>query len=217
MKELLKLKNNDYQTRKGDYPKSNIPDSIDVNITKKSTIVEFTFKNTTENDAINWYDKSKEYKTIQNYSKDYDIQITTEQDGDYPDDWVLLSISLIKKVITKVSSSTKKVKDTKTSNTGYSYCYILSTKEQRELIDLTKHKTKLQKIIKDFFGDKLESVEFTKESYTLKLKDEFLIANRRRLGRLISDGSNLKQYVRTVSYNGGQDKSGQLFRIKKEV
>ena len=119
--------------------------------------------------------------------------------------------------IKKLTSATKNQKTSKTDDKGYTYCYILSTKEQKSAIDLTKHKTKLEKIIKGFFGDGLISVEFNKESYTLNLKEEFLISDKRRLGRLISDGSDLKQYVRTVAYNGGQDKSGQLFRIKKEV
>ena len=112
--------------------------------------------------------------------------------------------------------TTKSTKQSKSDDTGYSYCYILSTLQQRKAIDLTKHKDKLEKIIKSFFGDRLISVVFDKESYTLNLKDEYEVADKRRLGRLISEGSSeLKQLVRKVIYNGNQDTSGQLFRIKK--
>lgn len=113
-------------------------------------------------------------------------------------------------------TTTKSTKQSKSDDTGYHYCYILSTLEQRKAIDLTKHKSKLEKIIKSFFGDRLLSVIFDKESYTLTLKDEYEVADKRRLGRLISEGSSeLKQLVRKVIYNGNQDTSGQLFRLKK--
>ena len=62
IEDLKKLINTDYQQRKGEYPKSNIPDSISVEITPNKTNVEFTFKNTSEDDANNWYEKSKEFK-----------------------------------------------------------------------------------------------------------------------------------------------------------
>lgn len=112
-------------------------------------------------------------------------------------------------------STTKSTKQSKSDDTGYIYCYILSTLKQRKAIDLTKHKSKLEKIIESFFGDRLLSVEFTKESYTLNLKDVYEVADKRRLGRLISEGSDLKQYIHKVIYNGNQDTSGQLFRLKK--
>ena len=110
--------------------------------------------------------------------------------------------------------TTKSTKQSKSDDTQYHYCYILSTLQQRKAIDLTKHKPKLEKIIKDFFRDRLLSVVFDKESYTLNLKDEYEVADKRRLGRLISEGSDLKQFVHKVIYNGNQDTSGQLFRIK---
>jgi len=113
-------------------------------------------------------------------------------------------------------TTTKATKKSKPDDTSYTYTYILSTVEQRKAIDLTKHKSKLEKIIESFFGDRLISVLFDKESYTLYLKDEYEVADKRRLGRLISEGSSeLKQHVRKVVYNGNQDTSGQLFRIKK--
>ncbi len=114
--------------------------------------------------------------------------------------------------------TTKSTKQSKSDDTGYHYCYILSTLQQRKAIDLTKHKFKLEKIIKSFFGDRLISVVFDKESYTLTLVDEYEVADKRRLGRLISEGSSeLKQLVRKVIYNGNQDTSGQLFRLKKPI
>jgi len=95
------------------------------------------------------------------------------------------------------------------------YHYILSTPEQREAIDLTKHKAKLQEIITGFFSKRLISLEIQKDGYILTLKDSFPVGDKRMLGRLISTNSGLKQYVRTVSYNNKQDSSGQLFKFKK--
>jgi len=105
----------------------------------------------------------------------------------------------------------------KPANTGYTYTYILSTVEQRKAIKLTEHKTKLDKIIKGFFGDRLISLEYADDSYTLRLKDEYSIGDKRRLGRLISEGSDLQKFVKRVIYNGAhKDISGQLFRLKKQ-
>ena len=109
--------------------------------------------------------------------------------------------------------TTKSTKQSKSDDTGYLYCYILSTLQQRKVIDLTKYKPILEKIIKNFFEERLLSITFDKESYTLNLKDEYEVADKRRLGRLISEGSDLKQFVHKVIYNGNQDTSGQLFRL----
>jgi len=226
MKELLKLVNDDYQKRGNNAPKPLIPESINVEIGSSKTTIEFDFKNTTDSEAIEWYEKSKEYKAINKFSKDFDIAVSTSQDGDYENDWQKLRVVLTKKDTTKevavepktktTTPTTKKPQTTKASDTSYTYCYILSTLQQRKAIDLTKHKSKLEQIIKSFFGDRLLSVEFDKESYTLTLTEEYEVADKRRLGRLISEGSaELKQLVRKVIYNGNQDTSGQLFRIKK--
>ncbi|MEA2072919.1 MAG: hypothetical protein U9O86_04980 [Campylobacterota bacterium] len=215
MKELLKLANDDYQKRGKSYPKSNIPDSIAVSIGKGNTTIEFNFKNTSDSDTLSWYEKSSEYKAISRYSKGYEIEVTTSQDGDYEDDWIQLTVSLTKKPPQKQSSTTKKAQTQESDDICYTYCYILSTQEQRKAIDLTKHKSKLEAIIKGFFGERLISVVFDKESYTLSLKDEYEVADKRRLGRVISDKSDLKQYVRRILYNNNQDSSGQLFRLKK--
>jgi hypothetical protein len=225
LKELLKLVNDDYQKRGGEYPKALIPDSIDVTLKDDDATVAFDFKNTSDSEAVTWYEKSKECKVINKFKKDYDVAVSTSQDGDFEDDWQKLTVLLTKKNTAKVSTqetktktppqTTKSTKQSKSDDTGYTYCYILSTVEQRKAIDLTKHKSKLEKIIKGFFGDRLLSVTFDKESYTLNLKDEYAISDKRRLGRLISEGSDLKQYVHKILYNGNQDTSGQLFRIKK--
>ena len=217
MKELLKLANDDYQKRGKGYPKSKIPDSIAVAIGKGTTTVEFNFKNTSDSETIEWYEKSTEFEAINKYSKDYEITVTTSQDGDYEDDWLQLTVSLTKKTPQKQSSTTKKSQTLQSDDICHTYCYILSTKEQRKAIDLTKHKSKLEIIIKSFFGERLISVVFDKESYTLNLKDEYEVADKRRLGRVISDKSDLKQYVRKVLYNNNQDSSGQLFRLKKII
>lgn len=105
----------------------------------------------------------------------------------------------------------------KPSDTGYYYCYTLTTPQQRKAIKLLQHKVKLEKIIREFFNERLLSVTFTDDSYTLHLKDEFSIGDKRHLGRLISQGSDLQKFVKRVIYNGAhKDISGQLFRIKKQ-
>jgi len=112
-------------------------------------------------------------------------------------------------------TTTKPQKKSKPDDTGYSYCYVLTTLEQKKAIKLTQHKTKLDKIIKQFFWDRLIAVTYTDDSYTLQLKDEYSIGDKRRLGRLISEGSDLQKFVKKVIYNGQKDTSGQLFRIQK--
>jgi len=236
MKELLKLINNDYQKRGNGYPKSLIPDSIEVTTSDNGASLSFDFKNTSDSDAMSWYEKSKECKLINKFKKDYDIEVTTSQDGDYKDDWQNLTVELSKKDTTKSASNESKPitknpsQQESTSSTengviptmgqdsviGNEYTYILTTIEQRKAIKLKEHKSKLEKIIKGFFGDRLLSVSFTDESYTLNLKDEFSIGDKRRLGRLISEGSGLQKFVKRVIYNGAhKDVSGQLFKIKK--
>jgi len=228
MKELQKLANTDYQKRGAEYPKSLVPDTVEVTIKDDSATVAFDFKNTSDSEAIEWYEKSKECKAINKFKKDYNIAVSTSQDGDFKDDWQKLTVLLTKKDITIVTQQEVKTKkptptiaknkSSKSDDTSYTYTYILGTLEQRKVIDLTKHQAKLEKIIKIFFGNRLLFVEFDKESYTLNLKDEYKVSDKRRLGRLISDGSSeLKQHVHKVIYNGNQDTSGQLFRLKKST
>ena len=114
----------------------------------------------------------------------------------------------------KPPKGTPELKTSKSDNTGNTYTYILTSPEQKKAIDLLKFKTKLEKIMTDFFGERLIGVTFTKESYTLTLKDSYEVGDKRRLGRLISDNSGLKQFVRTISYNNEKDTSGQLFKLQ---
>ncbi len=215
MKELLKLANDDYQKRGGAYPKAYIPDSIEVNIGDVVTTVEFDFKNTNDSEAIEWYEKSKESKVINKYKKDYDITVATSQDGTFEDDWQKLTVSLRKKDSMQQVAVSDEADTQKSYDTGFIYTYILSTPQQRELIDLTQYKTQLQHVITQFFAERLLSVEFQAHSYTLHLRDAYQVADKRRLGRLISENTDLKQYVRKISYNNSQDTSGQLFRLMK--
>lgn len=234
MKELLKLANDDYQKRGNEYPKANIPDSIAVSLKDENATIEFDFKNTDDSSALEWYEKSKESNTIQKYKKEYDIQVVAKQDGDYKDDWQKLTVLLTKKDAIKSATNTKdkpittntqpssthpstpkKPQTSKSDDKSYTYTYILSTTEQRKKIDLTKYKAKLENILKEFFGARLKNIQIDKESYSLVLNDEFDIGDKRKLGRLISQDSGLKQYVNTIVYNENKDVSGQLFRLKK--
>lgn len=80
LNELMELKTDDYQNRDGEYPKANIPDSIDVFESKNTVIVTAYFKNTEEHIAIEWLkNKLSKYKVS---------KIEAYQTGDYQDDWV---------------------------------------------------------------------------------------------------------------------------------
>ena len=57
------------------------------------------------------------------------------------------------------------------------------------------------------------SVEVYPDHYYLVLSEPFSIAQKRRLGRLISEECNFRAYVHKVIYNNAQDTSGQLFRL----
>ena len=101
MEKLLQLANDDYQKRGAKAQKSQIPTSIEVHKEKDEMRLEFDFKNTNEADTIKWYKNSLEFKTINQYAKDYDISLSTLQDGDYKDDWLKLIVSLKKKITSK--------------------------------------------------------------------------------------------------------------------
>ena len=87
--EILNLTENDFQQRKGKYPKSNIPDDIIVRERDNNFVITASFKNTTESNAKYW---------LNNYVKKFDLNIVDEskawQDGDYQDDWVIASITV---------------------------------------------------------------------------------------------------------------------------
>ena len=119
----------------------------------------------------------------------------------------------------KIKNRTSDVKNSQTLKIGdisHIYTYALSCTKQKETINLKKHHTQLEKIIKAFFGEALKSLVIQQDSYILELKEAFDIGAKRRLGRLISQGSNLKEHVNTILYNGKKDTSGQLFRLIKE-
>jgi len=86
-KELKKLETDDYQNRKGAYPKNGIPDSIRVNKKGSNIIVSIEFKNTSGDQAKKWFKSNFEI------SQDEIININTEQTGDYWDDWVTLEVT----------------------------------------------------------------------------------------------------------------------------
>ncbi len=122
----------------------------------------------------------------------------------------------IKNLPTKQAELKPKEQLTKSNNKDFTYTYILSTPTQKEQIDLTKYKKELQEIFKNYFGSKLISSIVTKDRYTLILNEVYTRGEKLRVGRLISANTDLKQYAKRVAYNGGQDKSGQIFIIKKE-
>ena len=90
------LETHDYQRRGGTYPKSGVPDSInfwaDAFYTDDKTyadgradMLRFSFKNTSERDALKW---------VQSFLRGKGINVTewsTRQDGDYSDDWVAVT------------------------------------------------------------------------------------------------------------------------------
>lgn len=88
--DVLDLETSDYQHRDGNYPKSGIPDTIDVTeLDDGNFTVEASFKNTCEGDARDW---------LTNFVKDHNLKIAKHaiswQDGDYHDDWVIASITV---------------------------------------------------------------------------------------------------------------------------
>ena len=97
----------------------------------------------------------------------------------------------------------------------YTYCYILCTEEQRKSINLIEYKYKLQKLFKEFFDAKYVSSSIKKDRYILKLNESFKIGEKRQLGRLISETTDLNKHVYRFKYNNQRDRTGQLFRIQK--
>ena len=88
---LNSIATDDYQRRGGGYPKSNIPVLIEVRSFSKGMMVQIEFKSTTEKAAKNWTERNiiPELKKLKaNY------KITTRQEGDYKDDWVVAEIEI---------------------------------------------------------------------------------------------------------------------------
>lgn len=80
--KLKSFETDDYQNRDGDYPESDIPDTIRVD----SYGIECSFKNTSESSASYWL---KDFLSDQGIYVNRD-DIETRQDGDneFYDDWV---------------------------------------------------------------------------------------------------------------------------------
>jgi len=118
--------------------------------------------------------------------------------------------------IPKPPKGTPESKKSKTGDARYVFRYILSTKEQREKINLLKSKPALEKLFKSYFDKRLLSVEILIDSYTLSLTDEFKVGEKRMLGRQVGLIDDMKRHAKKVYYNNGQDFSTQLFKLKKE-
>ena len=121
----------------------------------------------------------------------------------------------IKNLPSKIEELKQTDEVVESDNKDFIYTYVLSTPTQKEQIDLTKYKKQFQDIFKTYFGTKLISLSIKKDRYTLTLNEEYKRGEKLRIGRLISDKTDLKKYAKRVAYNGGQDKSGQIFIIKK--
>jgi len=81
--DLLELETNDFQRREGNYPKSGVPDSIEVYLDPKGNPeVSASFKNTDEETGkayLKKYLKQRGFKVI---------DMDSTQDGDYHNDWI---------------------------------------------------------------------------------------------------------------------------------
>ena len=88
--KLFNLATEDYQNRRGQYPTSDVPDTINVFEYDNKIFVEFSFKNTSEFFADRW---------VCNYLKNkfdvYPFKVSTYQDGDYQDDWVVAQVQYL--------------------------------------------------------------------------------------------------------------------------
>jgi len=117
---------------------------------------------------------------------------------------------------TKPPKGTPEPRKSKTDDARHVYRYILSTKNQREKIDLRKSKIKLEKLFQSYFDKRLLSVKIEVDSYTLSLTDEFKVGEKRMLGRQVGVIDDMKKHAKIIYYNNGQDHSTQLFKLVKE-
>ena len=196
-KELKKLETADYQNRKGKYPSSNVPDTVKFfEESDGGASVEFDFKNTSEQEAIDWFNSSKEANIVNKFKANYDIKIEAHQDGDYPDDWVKLIVKLIKKSAPTNKTPIQPVEKTKVDDnetTQFTYTYVLSNPTQIKEINLLDYKDALEEIVKTYLQDKLINITIDKSSYTIILNVKLEVGDKRRLGRLISQNTDLKK------------------------
>ena len=88
--KLFNLATEDYQNRRGQYPTSDVPDTINVFEYDNKIFVEFSFKNTSEFFADKW---------VCNYLKNkfdvYPFKINTYQNGIYQNDWVVTQVQYL--------------------------------------------------------------------------------------------------------------------------
>ena len=88
--KLFNLATEDYQNRRGQYPASDVPDTINVFEHDNKIFVEFSFKNTSEFFADRW---------VCNYLKNkfdvYPFKINTYQNGIYQNDWVVTQVQYL--------------------------------------------------------------------------------------------------------------------------
>ena len=88
--KLFSLATEDYQNRRGQYPASDVPDTINVFEHDNKIFVEFSFKNTSEFFADRW---------VCNYLKNkfdvYPFKINTYQNGIYQNDWVVTQVQYL--------------------------------------------------------------------------------------------------------------------------
>lgn len=89
--EVLKnMATSDYQNRRGNYPRSDVPDAIYVYVDDKNLTLNFSFKNTSEKVAEKWLRQHLMVK-VGDVSTKADYQ--TYQSGDYTDDWVTSEVT----------------------------------------------------------------------------------------------------------------------------
>ena len=79
--KLFSLATEDYQNRRGQYPTSDVPDTINVFEHDNKIFVEFSFKNTSEFFADKWV-----CNYLRNKIDVYPFKINTYQDGIYQND-----------------------------------------------------------------------------------------------------------------------------------
>lgn len=82
---LMHMSTDDYQNRKGNYPRSDMPDTIDVYNDSETIIVRADFKNTSEQIAEAWLRRTLRVKVGGAANQ---ARYSTSQTGDYHDDWV---------------------------------------------------------------------------------------------------------------------------------
>ena len=88
--KLFSLATEDYQNRRGQYPTSDVPDTINVFEHDNKIFVEFSFKNTSEFFADKWV-----CNYLRNKIDVYPFKVSTYQDGDYQNDWVVTQVQYL--------------------------------------------------------------------------------------------------------------------------